>query len=357
MSPWNWSDLHLRDPWWLTAWLVVGYLGFRALRRRPGAAVFYSEVSLLRLLPRTAAQRVRRLLPWLRVLALALGVLALSRPRAGQEEFRIRRQGIAILMCLDRSGSMETPMSLGDTQMTRLDAVRQAFRLFVTGGGPLGGRPDDLLGLVTFTGYAEARCPLTLDHHALLELLDGVQVARRPLGLRGPPRPASPSGPTAELGGELPEASIPSDPYWAEERLTAIGDAIVAAVDRLKDAPAKSRVIILFSDGEQTAGVVTPAEAAQAAKNLGIRIYTIGIEPNQATLREIAEITGGRAFTAADPQALQDVYREIDQLEKTPTEGRLYTQYRELYGYALWPAVGLIVLELVLSSTRFRTLP
>lgn len=355
MSPW-WSDFHLRDPWWLAAWLIVGYLGFRTLRHRPAAAVFYSEVSLLRLLPRTAAQRARGWLPWLRVIALALIVVALSRPRAGQEEFRIRRQGIAILMCLDRSGSMETPMMVGDTQLTRLDAVRQAFRRFVTGGGPLAGRPDDLLGLVTFTGYAEARCPLTLDHQALLELLDEVQVARHPPTL-GVSRLESPSALPTAGNAELSETSVPSDPYWAEERLTAIGDALVFAVDRLKDAPTTSRVIILFSDGEQTAGVVTPKEAAQAAKNLGIRIHTIGTEPHQPTLREIAEITGGRAFTAADPQALRDVYREIDQLEKAPTEGRRYSQYRELYGYALWPAVGLIVLELVLSCTRFRTLP
>lgn len=356
MSPLvDFRDFHLRDPWWLALWLVVGYLGFRAARRRPTSAVFYSEVSLLRLLPRTAAQRAGRLLPWLRVAGLALVVLALSRPRAGQEEFRIRRQGIAILMCLDRSGSMETPMVPGHPQLTRLDAVRQAFRLFVAGGGGLPGRPNDLISLVTFTGYAESRCPLTLDHQALLEILDTVQVARLP-PIAGTARVESPP-PAAGGTDGLADPAVASDPYWAEERLTAIGDALVAAADRLKDAAARSRVIILFSDGEQTAGVVTPAEAARAAKNLGIRIYTIGIEPNQPTLREIAETTGGRAFTAADPQALQDVYREIDQLEKAPTEGRLYMQYRELYGYALWPAMALLVLEVILSSTRLRTLP
>lgn len=349
------SGFHLRDPGWLVLWLVVGYWGFRAARRRPASAVFYSEVSLLRLLPRTTAQRAGRLLPWLRVAGLALVVLALSRPRAGQEEFRIRRQGIAILMCLDRSGSMETPLVPGNPQLTRLDAVRQAFRLFVAGGGGLPGRPDDLIGLVTFTGYAESRCPLTLDHHALLEILDSVEVAHRP-PFSSAARLESPEAAATASDGPA-DPAVPNDPYWAEERLTAIGDALVAAAERLKDATARSRVIILFSDGEQTAGVVTPAEAARAARNLGIRIYTIGIEPNQPTLRQIAEMTGGRAFTAADPQALEDVYREIDQLEKAPTEGRLYTQYRELYGYALWPAVALLVLEVVLSSTRLRTLP
>ncbi|OHB72999.1 MAG: hypothetical protein A2V70_03385 [Planctomycetes bacterium RBG_13_63_9] len=165
------------------------------------------------------------------------------------------------------------------------------------------------------------------------------------------------------------------------ELATAIGDAVTSAVDRLKDAKAKSKVIILLSDGENTAGVIDPLEAAEAAKAFGIKIYTIGvgttgrapfpaIDPagnlvlvpqlvrlDEQTLTAMAETTGGRYFNAKNTQALTEVYAEIDQLEKSLTEGRLYTQYNELYRWPVFSGLGLILLATVLASTRFRSLP
>ena len=162
---------------------------------------------------------------------------------------------------------------------------------------------------------------------------------------------------------------------------TAIGDAVLIAVDRLKDVKAKSKVIILLSDGEQTAGVAEPQQGAEAAKAFGIKIYSIGVGTtgsapfpatdgfgrsvlvrqnvrlDEATLKMLADTTGGKFFNAQDTKALVDVYAEIDRLERTMTEGRLYTEYRELFSWFLLSGLGIVLLELALSATRFRGLP
>ena len=166
-----------------------------------------------------------------------------------------------------------------------------------------------------------------------------------------------------------------------EEQMTAIGDALATAVERLKPIKAKSKIIILLSDGESNAGVVDPLEAAQAAKAYGIKIYTIGIgttgyvpipqedefgrqvlvqarvQIDERALKMIAEATGGKYYNAQDTEKLRNIYADIDKLEKTTTEGRLYTEYRELFSYALFPGLGLVLLEMVLACTRFRSLP
>ena len=332
-----------------------------AYRRQRRRAVLYSNVELLRDLPVTWALRCRRLLPGLRLLGLALIVVAIARPQSGREEFRVRTEGIAIEMCIDRSGSMQAlDFSVGSQRMNRLDAVKRVFRAFVEGEGPFDGRPDDLIGLVSFGGFADALCPLTLDHGALLDVLDTVHIAE----------------PIRDRQGRIINEAL-----LQEEQATAIGDAIAVAVDRLKDAKAKSRVIVLLSDGENTAGVVPPMQAAEAAATFGIRIYSIGVgstgrvpfpvtdrfgrqllQPqyvrmDEETLKELAAKTGGRYFHARDPQTLTEVYAEIDQLEKTATEGTLYAEYRELFPAWMLPGVACILLEVAFNSTRFRSLP
>ncbi len=298
---------------------------------------------------------------WRDSAGLVLVVVALARPQQGREEFRVRAEGIAIQMCIDRSGSMQAmDFQLDGEPVDRLQAVKQVFRDFVTGRGELPGRPDDLIGLVAFGGFADGKCPLTLDHGALLEVLESVEIPK----------------PVYDSHDRVVNARL-----LEEEMKTAIGDAVALAVDRLKDAKAKSKVIILLSDGEQTAGVVDPPEAAETAKAFGIKIYTIGIgstgwapfpdqdafgrtvfrrQPvrlDEETLTMLAETTGGRYFNARNTDALKNVYAEIDELEKTLSEGRLYTEYRELYQYAMFPGLGLILLEILLASTRFRSLP
>jgi Ca-activated chloride channel family protein len=355
------TGFRFQNPWWLVLLIPLVVVGLLAVRRQRRSAVLYSDVSILGSLPVTMLLRFKRLLPWTRLLGLALVVVALARPQHGREDYRIRTEGIAIQMCIDRSGSMRAmDFQVEGEPVNRLEAVKRVFRDFVAGKGSLPGRPDDLIGLVAFGGYADSRCPLTLDHGALLEVLKHVEIPEPILDSRN---------------------RVINQRLLEEELKTAIGDAVALAVDRLKEVKANSRVIILLSDGEQTAGAVDPPEAAETAKAFGIKIYSIGIgstgyapvpaqdffgrrvfrrQPvvlDEATLKMLAETTGGRYFNAKDTKALEDVYAEIDKLEKTVSEGRLYTEYRELYQWAMFPGLGLILLEIVLVSTRFRSLP
>jgi Ca-activated chloride channel family protein len=201
----------------------------------------------------------------------------------------------------------------------RLEVVKRVFKEFVEGKGELKGRPDDKIGLVSFGGFASDRCPLTLDHGALLQVLDSVKFPERLFDASG--RPVN-------------------DALFQEEIQTAIGDALALACDRLKDAPDKSKVLILLSDGANDAGEIDPIEAAKAAKELGIRIHTIGVGSNdpvpfpepdafgnvrlvprlvrmdEELMKKIAETTGGRFFKASDTESLERVYQDIDRLEK-----------------------------------------
>ncbi len=355
------TGLRFQDPFWLLLLVPLLLLGALAIRRQRRVAVLYSSVQILKALPRTMALTVKRLLPYLRILGMALVIIALARPQHGREEFRVRTEGIAIQMCIDRSGSMMAhDFPIDGQAVNRLQAVKKVFRDFVTGGGNFDGRPDDLIGLIIFGGFADAKCPQTLDHGALLEVLKTVNIAE----------------PIRDRQGR-----IINDGLWQEEQATAIGDAVALAVDRLKDVQAKSKVIVLLSDGENTAGVVDPAEAAEAAKNFGVKIYSIGVgttgtapfpdtdffgrkvlrprpvKLDEVTLKMLAETTDGRYFNAQDTEALQKVYAEIDQLEKTQTEGRLYTEYRELFQYLMLPGLACILLEVFLGTSRFRSLP
>jgi Ca-activated chloride channel family protein len=355
------NTLRLVDPWWLLLALPLLVVTVVAVRRDRRASVLYSSALLLRQLPMTLSQRIKRLLPWLRFLGLLLVLVALARPQAGLSQFRIRTEGIAIIMCLDRSGSMEAlDFEVNGERVNRLAVVKQVFREFVVGKGKLRGRPDDLIGLVTFGGFAEGLVPLTLDHGALLEVLDSVQIPQPVYGSQGKPV---------------------NERFLQEERATAIGDAVTLSVDRLKECSAKSKVIILLSDGENTAGVIDPTSAGETAKEFGVKVYSIGIgttgrvpfpvmDPfgrrafvsqmvhlDETTLKMLAEVTGGRYFNAQDTEALSNVYAAIDQLEKSVSEGNVYSEYRELYHWWLLSGLALILTEAVLRHTRFRAWP
>ena len=354
------SVFRFGSPW---AWLLL--IPFFAVvllsRRREQPAALYSSVELLKSLPITFAQRVRRVLPGLKVIGLILVIAALARPQLGREEFRIRTEGIAVQMCIDRSGSMQAlDFPVDGQQVDRLTAVKSVFRDFVAGNDDFAGRPDDLIGLVAFGGFATALCPPTLDHGALLDVLQGVEI----------PKPIRDD-----------QGRIINERLLQEEQATAIGDALALAVDRLKDLDSKSKVIVLLSDGENTAGVISPEDAADAAAQFGIKIYAVGVgttgmapypgvdifgrsvlqaQPvrlDEATLKLLAEKTDGQYFNAQDTEALKQVYTEIDQLEKTEVEGRLYTEYREVFGFPMVTGVLCVLACIILDATWLRSLP
>jgi Ca-activated chloride channel family protein len=349
------------DPMWLLLLIPLVLAALVAIRRRRRAAVLFSDVSIPRGLPVTAALRVKRLLPWLGVAAIAALIVALARPQKGRDEFRVQTEGVAIEMCLDRSGSMQAmDFELDGERVDRLAVCKKTFNDFVLGNDDLPGRRDDQIGLVAFGGFADDKCPLTLDHGVLEEIVDSTKVAE----------------PLYDSQGRIINQQL-----FEEEQLTAVGDAVALAVDRLKDVDAKSKVIILLSDGESNTGVVMPEEAADAAKTYDIKIYSIGIgssgvapvpaiDPtgrkvlvpqevrlDEQTLTMMADRTGGKYFNAKSTEALANVYAEIDQLEKTKTEGLLFTEYRDLYRYPTLLGLGLLLLGIGLASTRFRSLP
>jgi Ca-activated chloride channel family protein len=354
------SEFRLASPYWLLLAVPLLAATWASIRWERRGAVLYSSARLLRAVPATWAQRMKRGLPWLHFSGLLFVLIAIARPQAGLHEFRVRAEGIAIVMCLDRSGSMEAlDFELRGERVNRLAAVKQVFRDFVAGAGNLAGRPDDQIGLIAFGGFAESKVPLTLDHGLLLQVLDTIEIAQPVRDQRG---------------------SVVNERYLQEERATAIGDAVALAVERLKGSAAKSKVIILLSDGENTAGIVPPEAAAEAAREFGVKIYSIGVgstgrvpfpavDPfgrkifvaqdvrlDETTLKMLADKTAGKYFHARDTRALQLVYADIDRLEKTVSEGSMYTEYRELFRWSLVPGIALLMTGLVLRCTRFRSL-
>ena len=348
--------------WLLLAPAALAALWWRFRPRGRPAAVF-SSVADLKDLPVTKAQRIRRCLPYLYGLGLCLVITALARPQAGKAESRISGEGIAIEIVLDTSGSMEAlDFQLEGQDVSRLTAVKHVIKEFVLGSRELGlsGRKDDLIGLVAFGGFADSKCPLTLDHGALVDIIQGLETPK----------------PVRDGQGRVINAEA-----LKEEMATAIGDGVAVGVDRLRSAKAKSKVLVLLTDGDNNAGVVDPREAAGIAADSGIRIYTIGIghsgtvpvpqedefgnrvlvpaqfRIDEELLREMAKTGRGEYFHASDSEGLAQVYGEIDKLEKSQFEETKYSEYTELFGWFAGSGLAMILLVGLLTETRFRSLP
>ena len=372
MSGWfdDWTGgefgFHPGSAWWLVL-LPLAALAWLPAWRRRRPTLAHSRVGLLVGSGRSWVSRFRWLPPLLRCLAIALVVVSIARPITANEQSRVFVEGVAIQSVVDRSGSMEAvDFELDAGRVSRLTAVKKVLTEFIVGDDELSGRPDDLVGLITFARHADTASPLTLDHAHVVGAIDAVDIAR-----------------------------------IQSEDGTAIGDSIALAVERLRELDdrsdsdgrrIKSRVIVLLTDGENNAGDIDPDTAAAIAEAFDVKIYAIGVGSNgvamipardlfgnvrmipqrvsidEETLQRISESTGGRYFRATDTDSLRDIYAEIDRLEKTTTEQRRYRLYRDLAVSGtsvgglrlpplLLPAVLLLALELLLSNTRFRTLP
>jgi len=327
-------------PWLLLLLLLLPVLIW--WRRRQGAppAFLYSSARLVRALLPLGRHSPTRWLAVLRGLALVCGVVALAQPRLSQSETRVTASGVDIAVAFDMSGSMAAEDFVVQGQrISRMEMSRRVLRQFIQR------RPNDRIGLVLFATDAYVAVPPTLDHEYLLSVVDRLE-----LGMIGADR-------------------------------TAIGMGLASALNRLRELPSKSRIVILLTDGQNNSGKIDPRTAAEAAQALGIKVYTIGVgtrgraptpvqdvfgrkmyrwvdvDIDEATLQFIADRTGGRYYRADNAERFEEIYREIDRLEKTEAEVKKYTRHRELAGW--WVAAMLVLLaaEVVLGETVWRRLP
>ncbi|MCK4726351.1 MAG: VWA domain-containing protein, partial [Anaerolineales bacterium] len=299
------------------------------------ASIKYTKTSLMHGLPTSWRVKMRPLGFILRMFAIALAILALARPQFVQGRETISGEGVEIALALDISGSMA---SLDFEPSNRLDASKQVIGDFVAE------RQYDKLGLVVFASEAFNQSPLTLDHNMLSRSLDQVELA-------------------TDLG---------------IEDGTAIGLGVANAANMLANSEAESKVVILLTDGVNNSGQIDPLSAAEAAKALGVKVYTIGAaRPGQVpvpvqgssqivyqestldeeTLMQVADITGGMYFRAEDTAGLREIYDEINAMEKSTVEVQVFNHYTELAAIFLIPAVLIILLEVLLRKTVFRTNP
>jgi Ca-activated chloride channel family protein len=361
---------HHPSVWFLVLLLILPLLWWRWRGGRRRATVSFSSLAPVQAIRPTSAVRLRWIVPALRSAALIGLIIVMARPQKADERTRLFTEGIAIQLVVDRSGSMNAmDFQTGGHGVTRMEAVKDVVRDFVEGGEELPGRPDDLIGLITFASFADSLCPLTLDHGHLVDAVAETKVA------------------TEDEGSA-----------------TAIGDALALGVERMQGleqrpdlragTAIKSRVMILLTDGEHNAGDIDPITAAEMAAAFDITVYTIGagsdnpvapflaVDPftgreqiirrfvriDEETLRRIADITGGQYFRATDEESLREIYAQIDELERTEIEQRKYTRYKELSvepvrlgGLSVPPLASVVVvllaLELFLANTRFRSVP
>ena len=363
--------MQLYLPGVLLLFLVLPIMAFVCLRKKRTAAIKFPSLMDMKNCLISWRIRFRPLLLITRLICIGLLIVALARPRKGTVLSEISTEGVAIEVVADRSGSMQTEMDYYGQKLNRLEVVKKVLSDFIGGNKKeLAGRNNDLVGLVTFARYADTICPLVLSHNVLLEFLKNTELVR----LR-------------------------------TEDGTAIGDAVALAAARLKEAEDElqqrkaqliqageknlagqdssfeiaSKVIILLTDGVNNAGQRDPLQAAELARDWGIKIYTIGIGSAQAyttvqtplgnykmptgqnldegLLKAIAEKTGGFYGRADSAKTLEKIVERIDELEKTEVKSIQYTQYAELFGP--WTLAALLILasEMLASCTIFRKIP
>lgn len=331
----NLSNLHFASPWWFVALLVIPLMIWWQYfaKRRKDAMVTMSDISGLDGIV-SWKEKVYPWLPLLIMVAILMFIVALARPQISLTEEKVKAEGIDIMLAMDLSSSMLSK----DFDPDRLEVSKMVATEFVAK------RVHDRIGLVVFAGEAFTQCPLTTDHNIVTDFLSGLQV------------------------GMLEDG-------------TAIGMGLATAVNRLKDSKSKSKIIILLTDGVNNAGYINPNTAAEIAKQYGVKVYTIAVgtmgqalspvnrrndgqymfamakvEIDTELLKKIAEMTDAKYFRAIDRASLENIYAEIDRLEKTEIEVNVYKRYKDEYRWFLYLGFGLLLISWVLSKTVFRTL-
>ncbi|MFH1139206.1 MAG: VWA domain-containing protein [Pseudomonadota bacterium] len=327
------------SPYFLLLLLLLGAAVFFRRRGRMNPALAFSGFRTGEVVSASAWARLAPVVQALKAVALGCLILALAGPQKGVREINILTEGINIILAVDVSESMAAlDFELDKENVNRLKAVKKVVREFI------GGRRGDRIGLVVFGSEAYTGVPLTRDYHTLENALDRLEIGA--------------------AGGA-----------------TAIGDALGVALKRLGDAPGKSKVIILLTDGRCNSGVLSPEAATRLAAEAKVKVYAIGVggdrpapflvdqgffgrrvvyqhvEMDIKALQEIATQTGGLFFRAEDAKGLGEIYRTIDSLEKNQVKVKTHAEYNDLYPYFLWPGFLLLVLWVILSNTRFLRVP
>jgi Ca-activated chloride channel family protein len=318
--------------------IIAGYL---YERYRKKGSIRFSDISILKQIPQTKSLTFRHIIIILRLIVITLLIICIARPQSGKKIEEILTEGVDIILALDISGSMRAE---DFKPKNRLIAAKEVIRDFVKN------RKNDRIGLVVFAAHSFTQCPLTLDYGVLLNFLDNVKI------------------------GMIEDG-------------TAIGTAIVNCVNRLRNSRAKSKVVILLTDGVNNYGKIDPITAARVAEAMNVRIYTIGVgkiggapipiehpilgriyarnpdgslvltHVDEDTLKQIAKITHSKYFRATNKKQLAQIYQEIGKLEKTKIKVKQYMKYKELFNYFLIPAIILLFVEIILANTKFRKLP
>jgi len=327
------------QPWILLLFPLVAIVMYLVRRKVTSSSIRFSSEALIGPVRPTLKLILSRNLLYLRMAAILLFVLALAQPRIPLEETKVWTEGVDIILTIDCSGSMlAEDFKIGRIRQNRLEVVKKVVEQFIKA------RKADRIGIIAFAARAYTVCPLTLDHPWLIKNLARIKIG-------------------------------------AIEDGTAVGSAISSSLNRLRDSEAKSKVIILLTDGINNAGRISPLTAAEVAGALGIKIYTIGagtkglapypvqglwgeslyqnvkIEIDEATLKEIARISGGKYFRATDTKSLEEIYNQIDSLEKTPIEEAGFREYKELFPPLVILGLIILILEIILSNTILRKLP
>ncbi len=316
---------------------VIALIVYHKFRkgRAESVSIKYSDLKIVRRAAKTGRQKFRFVLTLLRIFAITAFVLAFARPQAGTENREVSAEGVDIMLALDVSGSMKAE---DFKPYNRLYVAKEEIKKFVQK------RISDRIGLVIFSQSSFTQCPLTLDYGVLLNFLEQVKF------------------------GMIQDG-------------TAIGMALANSINRLRETPSKSKIIVLLTDGVNNAGQIDPLTAATIANTMGVKIYAIGVgkpgnamypvddpifgkryvylpnEIDEETLQQIADKTGGKYFRARSEKELEQIYTEIDNLEKTEIKVSEYVQYKELFPDFVYTGLILLILEILLAQTVFRKIP
>ncbi len=328
-----------KDPWILSFILLVPLLIFYVLKAPRGSSFTFPSKDLVQGCPPTLRLRLSRMIIFMRGIAIALVIIALARPQSILDQTRTVSEGVDIVLALDTSTSMlAEDFRIGANRINRFDLVREVVKEFIKK------RKDDRIGMVAFAARAYTACPLSTDYEWLYENLDRIKV------------------------GMIEDA-------------TAVGSALASSLNRLKSSKTKSKIIILLTDGINNAGNISPITAAEAAKAMKVKVYTIGvgtkglvpypmkdmygrtvyqnipIEIDEESLKKIADETGGKYYRATDTESLKSIYDDINKLEKSNIEHFGYRQYDELFYFFLIPGLIILAMEIIFSNTIFLKVP